>query len=111
VAIIVEDGTGLTTAETYVSVAVALTYHSTMGNTAWAAATTAAQEIALRRAAQYIDHRFRFRGERLDSDQALEWPRVGYEADNRLEAWPVAALKGACCEAALRALADTLYET
>ena len=109
-AIIVEDGTGLSTAETYVSVADALVYHVAMGNTAWAAATTAAQEIALRRGTQYIDNRYRFRGEQLVSDQALEHPRVGYERGNRVEAWPVAALKRACCEVSLRALADTLYE-
>jgi len=104
----VEDGTGLAAADSYVSIAAALTYHAAMGNTAWAAATEAAQEIALRRAAQYLDTNYRFRGERLTTTQALEWPRVGYELDYRAEVWPVVAVQNAACEAALRALSDTL---
>lgn len=105
--IIVEDGTGLTTAETYVSVAVADDYHTAMGNTGWTG-TDAAKEIALRRAAQYIDTRYTYRGTRVNLNQALEWPRSSYETDGRAESWPVPNLKAACCEAALRALSDTL---
>lgn len=105
--LIVEDGTGLTTAESYVSVADADAYHSAFGNTAWTG-TTGAKEIALRRATQYIDSRYRFRGVRKDADQALEWPRVWYEPDGRTESWPPKLLEQACCEAALRALSDTL---
>lgn len=105
--IVVEDGTGLSTAETFVSVADADAYHLAIGNTGWTG-TDAAKEIALRRAAQYIDTRYKYRGERKNLNQALEWPRVDYEPDGRTEAWPVANLKAACCEAALRALSDTL---
>lgn len=105
--IIVEDGTGLTTAETYVSVADADAYHTAMGNTGWTG-TDAAKEIALRRAAQYIDTRYTYRGVRVNLNQALEWPRSSYETDGRTESWPVPNLKAACCEAALRALSDTL---
>ena len=36
-ALIVEDGTGLANAESYVSVADATTYHTNYGNTAWTA--------------------------------------------------------------------------
>ncbi len=35
---------------------------------------------------------------------------MGYEDGYTTEAWPVANLKAACCEAALRALSDTLQE-
>jgi len=108
VSLTVEDGTGLSTADSYISTADALTYHAAMGNTAWAAATEAAQEIALRRAAQYLDTEYRFRGTRRNNTQALEWPRVDYEDGYRLEAWPVVAIENAACEAALRALSDTL---
>lgn len=106
-ALTVEDGTGLTTAEAYVSVADADAYHTAYGNTGWTG-TEAAKEVALRRATQYIDSRYRFRGVRKDADQALEWPRVGYEPDGRTESWPPTLLEQACCEAALRALSDTL---
>lgn len=105
--IIVEDGTGLTTAETYVSVEDADAYHTAMGNTGWTG-TEAAKEVALRRAAQYIDTRYTYRGTRVNLNQALEWPRAFYEMDGRTESWPVPNLKAACCEAALRALSDTL---
>lgn len=106
-ALVVEDGTGLTTAEAYVSVADADAYHTAMGNTGWTG-TDAAKEIALRRAAQYIDTRYTYRGTRVNLNQALEWPRSSYETDGRAESWPVPNLKAACCEAALRALSDTL---
>jgi hypothetical protein len=109
VSIVVEDGTGLSTAESYASVATADAYHTAYGNTGWTG-TTGAKEIALRRAAQYIDARYNFRGVRLTSDQALEWPRVGYEPDGRVEEWAPTRLVHATCEAALRALSDTLQE-
>lgn len=105
--IIVEDGTGLSTAVAYVAVADADAYHTAMGNTAWTG-TDAAKEIALRRATQYLDNRYTYRGTRLTSTQALEWPRVGYELGWRTEAWPVPNLKAACCELALRALTAAL---
>ena len=104
----VEDGTGLSTADSYVSVSDALVYHAAMGNTAWAAATEGAQEIALRRATQYLDTEYRYRGIRRTTTQALEWPRVNYESDYRAEEWPVVAVEQATCEAALRALTNTL---
>jgi hypothetical protein len=107
-ALTVEDGTGLATADSYVSLVDALAYHAAMGNTAWAASTDAAREIALRRAAQYLDTEYRYRGTRYNATQALEWPRVEYEDGIRPEAWPVAAVEQAACEAALRALTNTL---
>lgn len=106
-ALTVEDGTGLAGADSLVSVAIADAYHTAMGNTTWTG-TDAAKEIALRRATQYIDNRYTYRGTKLTSTQALAWPRVGYEDGYTVEAWPVANLKAACCEAALRALSDTL---
>lgn len=103
----VEDGTGLAAADAYASVAVADAYHTALGNTAWTG-TDAAKEIALRRATQYLDNRYTYRGTRLNGSQALEWPRVGYELGWRVEAWPVPNLRDACCEAALRALTAAL---
>lgn len=100
-ALIVEDGTGLEDAEAYASVATADAYASAMGLSAWAAAATATKEIALRRATQYIDSRYTFRGHALTDTQALEWPREEYQ-------WPVRAVVNACCELAVRALAGPL---
>ena len=43
--LIVEDGTGLAGAESYVSVTDADTYHDKRGNTAWATLTTAQKVV------------------------------------------------------------------
>src|SRR5687767_15226190 len=110
-AIIVEDGTGLSTAESYITVAYADTYHTDRGQTTWTG-TDAAKEAALRRALAYLDGRYgpRFNGLRkLGRDQALMWPRVG-ASDS--EGWLIddtvipAELKRAQAEAALRELEE-----
>ncbi|MBL8967951.1 MAG: hypothetical protein JNG85_13165 [Spirochaetaceae bacterium] len=104
--IIVEDGTGLATAQSYVSVADCTTYHAARGNAAWAAAATdSLREQALVRATQALDGK-RFRGVRASAAQALEWPRFDAFDDSlyALEGVP-AKLKAATCEAALIELA------
>lgn len=95
-ALIVEDGTGLPNADSYLSVADADAYHAAMGNTAWQPLASAEKEAALRRATQYLDTRYRWRGQRLTTTQALEWPRS-------TAAWPVRRLQDATAELALRA--------
>ena len=51
--LVIEDGTGKSNAESYISVADADTYHSNRGNTDWAALTTAEKERLLRIATDY----------------------------------------------------------
>lgn len=101
-ALLVEDGTGLAAADSYLSVADANAYHSAMGYADWDGASDATKEAALRRATQYIDARYRFRGEPLTSSQALAWPRAGYD-------WPQRRIQQATAELALRALAGALH--
>ena len=83
-ALIVEDGTGLQTAESYLSVADCSTTLAKFGNEAAfdALATEALREQALRKATQYIDSTYgdEFSGEVKGLLQSLEWPRV--EATN-----------------------------
>ena len=77
-ALIVEDGTGLATAESYASVAFADAYHTAYGNPAdWSGASTADKEIGLRIATQYLDARYNgcWLGLRSNKLQALDWPR------------------------------------
>lgn len=105
--IIVEDGTGMPNAETFVSVTNADAYHVAMNNPAWALATTAEKESALRKAAQYIDTQYKFRGCVLIESQALSWPRWIENAVVKSE-WPVKRVVDATCELALRALAEDL---
>lgn len=106
----VEDGSGLSNAESFVSVADATAYHELRGNAAWAAlASDTVREQALRRATDYMEaaYRLKWAGSRVSVDQALSWPRYEvpmhdagsyYDSD----AIPV-AVANACAELALRA--------
>jgi hypothetical protein len=111
--LIVEDGTIVPGAESYISVADASTYHTARGNTAWAAlATDALREAALRRATDYMRqaYRSRWQGYKVNEDQALDWPRYdveveGYAVDSDIVPTEI---KNACAELALRASAADL---
>jgi hypothetical protein len=111
VALVVEDGTGLSTAESYVSVADCSTYCTARGLT-FATGTDANKEAALRRATAYIDGAYgaRFIGARRNGrSQALQWPRID-AYDSSVEEYvdhesvPVEVIN-ATCEAAVRELA------
>lgn len=111
--LIVEDGTGLSTAESYISVADADTRHTNLGNTAWTG-STAVKEAALRKATEYLEQRYsrRWRGTRLLRAQALSWPRYGAI----VHGWDVdsdevpAAVANACADLALKTLSETLND-
>lgn len=102
----VEDGTGRADAESYASVATANAYHTAFGFAGWTGTDTV-KEQALRKATQFLDGFYTFRGEKKYVLQALQWPRVGYADD---ESWPPRKLVHACCELALRALSGELVE-
>lgn len=117
--LVVEDGTGLSTAEAYISVADASTYHANRGNAAWAAlASDTVREQALRKAADYMVQVYRssWGGNRVNSTQALDWPRANVVMRDGpgivREYYPSdavpAAVARACAELALRASAATL---
>lgn len=103
-AFIVEDGTGLTNATSYVSVSDAIAYFADSGNQAWVGKEgDPLLEQALVRATRYIDNEYRGRwlGVKASSAQALAWPRTqvidgdGYTVTGL----PVAVI-AATCEAA-----------
>lgn len=76
VSLVVEDGTGLSTANTYVSQADATTYHEKhLYATDWTAATSGNKDIALMMATRIIDDQFTFEGKKVSDTQALEFPR------------------------------------
>ncbi len=77
--LVTEDGTGLANAESYISVANAITYHTNRGNTSWVSLTTTQQEQSLRLATDYMmsEYRLMWLGRRVLITQALDWPRVG----------------------------------
>jgi hypothetical protein len=79
-AIVVEDGTGVPTADSWVSIQQADTYATAMGNTAWVDGDQELKEQALRRGARFIIavYALQFPGKRTYSiDQSLPWPRSG----------------------------------
>ena len=82
--LIVEDGSIVTGAESYISVADASTYHTARGNAAWAAlASDAVREQCLRKATDYMEqvYRSRWQGCRVGETQALSWPRYDVEVE------------------------------
>lgn len=89
--LVLEDGTGVSDANTYALVATADAYHNLRGNTAWQEATPNDKATALVNGTQYIDLRWAFIGERTfpsDPDtqgQALEWPR-SWPSSNLIDA-------------------------
>lgn len=103
-AITVENGTGLSNANSYAAVAFADTFHTDRGNSEWAVATTAAKEAALVRATDYIDSNYVFPGSKLTASQALANPRLGETALK-------AALTRATALLALYALSTSLFPT
>lgn len=92
-ALIVEDGTGLATAESYISVAAADTYIADYkgADATWDAATASAKEVAARQATQYLDNSYFWKGENYSSTQSLYWPRnfVYDDRDVLIEGLPV----------------------
>lgn len=83
--LILEDGTGLSTANTYASVAEADAYHdSRLHALAWTAATTPVKERALAMATTTLDAMTAWQGSRATAAQALAWPRTGATFDGLL---------------------------
>jgi hypothetical protein len=102
-----EDGTGLVASNSYASYAQALAYWADRGLTV--AALQPAVEAALVRATDYLGIRYRWRGERLTTAQALDWPRTGVYTteDMEIDGLPPELVK-ATVEYARRALAGDL---
>jgi len=106
ITIVAEDGSGDPDANSYIDVDFADTYHDNRGNLYWAALDSDAKAACLIRATDYIDKRFsdKFRGFRMQKDQALAWPRLSAfdDDDFTLDDVPT-KLQKATAEYALRA--------
>jgi hypothetical protein len=119
--LIVEDGSVVTGAESYISVADCTSYHALRGNSAWALLTTPQMEQALRRATDYMLQMYRNRwvGYRFSTDQKLDWPRLYVPYPDYVAVFGIYAayipyttipdeVKNACSELALKASAGEL---
>lgn len=98
---IVEDGTGIKDANSYVSVEFADDYFSARGVSGWEALETSAKEQALIRATDFIDNVYQWYGKREFEHQALRFPRVELVDYEGLEVKGIpTCLKQAICDAA-----------
>lgn len=99
-------------AEAYSPVSHADDYHQKRGNNAWALLDLDKKEAALRNATDYLTiiYSARWRGERVDDNQALDWPRRLFaDSDAGILELPIALLN-ANASLALRAAAGALID-
>ena len=102
-AFVVEDGTGLETANAYVSVDDADSYFTDKGVSSWTGAD-AVKQAAITRASFALDGIYggRWVGYRSTQDQGLDWPRTqAWDKDGFPQTGVPTALEKATCEAAL----------
>lgn len=108
--LVVEDGTGVPGADSYVTIEEANLYHIKMGNTDWESSTDLNRKAAmLRKAAKYLDGTYgnRIAGKSKTPDQGLLFPMVGAFYVDGTEVDPDSVpqvYKDAQCEVALLAL-------
>lgn len=75
--LIVETGTGLATADSWISLEEANAYWTDRADADWLAATSTSREAALRNAADYLMYAYRWPGQAAVTGQRLPWPRAG----------------------------------
>jgi len=74
---IVEDGSGKTDSNSYITTAFAGAYHSSLGNSAWDTYSLPVQEKSCVKATMFIDLSFKLSGVKNTREQGLEFPRTG----------------------------------
>ncbi|GLQ07515.1 DnaT-like ssDNA-binding protein [Sneathiella chinensis] len=99
---ILETGSGIEGADSYVGLADASSHFAALGHHSWNAAADPVREQALIRASLYVDS-FEYPGRPRSDRQGLKWPRTGArDADGRLLAELPHALRTAVLELAAR---------
>ena len=102
-ALVLEDGTGLSNSESYVDVAYVDAYFLKRGNTEWDSITNKESRIVL--AMDFIENNYTYLGTKLVSTQSLSFPRL----INGETVYPI-AIKNALCELALKANSGDLLQ-
>ena len=110
---IVENGTGLPTADSYVSIEFADDYFSARGVSGWGALTVEQKEQSLIRATDFIDNIYQWYGKKATTEQSLRFPRVNLtDYEGMLVIGVPYCLKKAVCEAAQLVSSGTeLFQT
>jgi hypothetical protein len=108
VSLVVEDGTGLTNADAYASIATVDAYATARGLSTWAGNDTV-KEAAIREATIYLDASYSWKGAIESEDQALAWPREGVTDKERREVTGLPQrVIDACCELAVMKISAAL---
>ena len=110
---IVENGTGLPNADSYVSVEFADSYFSARGVSAWVALTQTQKEQALIKGTDFIDSIYQWYGKKATTEQSLRFPRVNLRDYEGQEVTGVPnCLKQAVCDASMLSANGTeLFQT
>lgn len=120
--LIVEDGTGLSNADSYTSLVEANLYHANHGNVDWSDIDATTKEQLLRKATDYMvaQYRLQYAGYRRYSTQSLDWPRLYVPLIDSLSAnvFPQyvdfdivpTTVKNACAELALKSYTAILMQ-
>lgn len=112
-ALITEDGTGLSNAESYISVADADAYFTLRNSPEdWTLATVSVKEAALRYATEWLDNQYNWYSSILNSSQALGFPRIDFfDKEGRIITGIPTKIKNATCEMALNYLKDDFSDS
>lgn len=111
VTLTIEDGSGVTGANSYTTVSGVNTYFENLGESDWTGTDTV-KANAMLKAMRYLEG-LPWKGIKYDQDQALRWPRSDvYDIDRRLvdEDLVPANVIAAQCELALRSLSTSDVE-
>jgi hypothetical protein len=110
--LIVEDNTGLSNADSYISTSDAAEYFLNYGGgDSFNMSNSTVQEQALRNATRLVDGLIRWIGTKLEDDQALEWPRKQENNDGTFDTLVIPiVVKDAVCDMAELWLNDDIVE-
>jgi len=101
--LVIENGTGMSNAESYVDVDYVDAYFLKRGNTDWDLIDN--KEAAIVKSMDFFESSYTFKGEKLNETQALAFPRY----INGLVEYPI-RVKNAICELALKTATSDLLE-
>lgn len=109
-ALIVEDGTGLPNADSYVDVAYIDTYAAAYGKAGWSDLSEPNKEIKARQATQFADNMYLNEFDPLQLDQRLAVPASNMRVRGNVVSGVPVQLKDAVAELAIIAITTNLIE-
>lgn len=115
ISLVVEDGTGLSDANSYCNLDYALEYCVMKGYSNWQTLSEDMQKVYLIRGTEFVDNFYNWKGRRGRASQSLSFPRIDlYDEDHYQIHGIPDKLKKACIEAAFlnaSSGSDTLFTT